>query len=133
MDEGLSSSEAARRLREDGPNELQAAHSRPLWRLLLSVLTEPMFALLLACGALYAVLGSAQEAWTLMGFVGVVMAISLVQQQRAEAQEKRIPFRVRSPARTCPPRTGCGRSACPACWRWALPRCAWPCERRCPG
>ncbi|WP_022981913.1 HAD-IC family P-type ATPase, partial [Ideonella sp. B508-1] len=84
MDEGLSSSEAAQRLREDGPNELQTPGGRPLWRLLWSVLTEPMFALLLACGGLYAVLGSAQEAWTLMGFVVVVMGISLVQQQRAE-------------------------------------------------
>ena len=84
MDAGLSDAEAARRLREEGPNELAPATRRPLWRLLLSVLTEPMFGLLLACGALYALLGNAQEAWTLMGFVIVVMAISLVQQQRAE-------------------------------------------------
>lgn len=84
MDVGLSDAEAARRLREEGPNELAPAARRPLWRLLISVLTEPMFGLLLACGALYALLGNAQEAWTLMGFVIVVMAISLVQQQRAE-------------------------------------------------
>ncbi|MCO5976052.1 cation-translocating P-type ATPase [Ideonella oryzae] len=84
MDAGLSDAEAARRLREEGPNELAPATRRSLWRLLLSVLTEPMFGLLLACGALYALLGNAQEAWTLMGFVIVVMAISLVQQQRAE-------------------------------------------------
>jgi Ca2+-transporting ATPase len=84
MGTGLSDAEAARRLQEDGPNELAPPARRPLWRLLLSVLTEPMFGLLLACGALYALLGNAQEAWTLMGFVIVVMAISLVQQQRAE-------------------------------------------------
>lgn len=84
MDTGLTAAEAARRLRDEGPNELADTSRRPLWRLVLAVLTEPMFGLLLACGALYALLGNAQEAWTLMGFVIVVMAISLVQQRRAE-------------------------------------------------
>lgn len=84
MDTGLTAAEAARRLHDEGPNELADTSRRPLWRLVLSVLTEPMFGLLLACGALYALLGNAQEAWTLMGFVIVVMAISLVQQRRAQ-------------------------------------------------
>jgi Ca2+-transporting ATPase len=43
-----------------------------------------MFLLLVACGAVYLVLGDRQEALMLLGFVFVVMGISFVQQRRSE-------------------------------------------------
>lgn len=122
MDVGLSDAEAARRLREEGPNELAPAARRPLWRLLLSVLTEPMFGLLLACGALYALLGNAQEAWTLMGFVVVVMAISLVQQQRAERSLHAL-RELSAPGPRCGARGA--SAACPAANWCVATRCCW--------
>jgi len=45
---------------------------------------EPMFLLLVACGAIYMLLGDRQEALMLLGFVFVVMGISFVQQRRSE-------------------------------------------------
>ena len=81
---GLPPAEARRRLAQDGPNELPVSHPRTLLRLVGDVVTEPMFLLLVACGALYMVLGNRQEALMLLGFVFVVMGISLVQQRRTE-------------------------------------------------
>ncbi len=58
--------------------------SRGLLRLAREVASEPMFLLLLACGATYWVIGDAQEALMLLAFVFVVMGISFVQQRRSE-------------------------------------------------
>ena len=45
--QGLSSEEAARRLAEVGPNELEEERGRPFWRRILSLLTEPMTVVLI--------------------------------------------------------------------------------------
>jgi Ca2+-transporting ATPase len=82
--QGLSSDEAQRRLAIDGPNELPSEGPKSLTRIALDVVLEPMFLLLLACGAVYLMLGDRQEALMLLGFVFVVMGISLVQQRRTE-------------------------------------------------
>lgn len=81
---GLGEDEARQRLSQDGPNELPASRQRSSWRLLGDVVTEPMFLLLVACGAIYMVLGDRHEALMLLGFVFVVMGITFVQQQRTE-------------------------------------------------
>ncbi len=81
---GLSEAQAQQRLNQDGPNELPHSRPRSVLRLLREVVTEPMLLLLVACGALYMVLGDRQEALMLLGFVFVVMGISFVQQRRAE-------------------------------------------------
>ena len=81
---GLSECEAQLRLGRDGPNEMPVSQPRSVLRLVRQVATEPMFLLLLACGALYMVLGDAQEALMLLGFVFVVMGMSFVQQRRSE-------------------------------------------------
>ena len=81
---GLTAAEAAGRLAREGPNELPASKQRGVLRLLRDVVLEPMFLLLVACGALYMVLGDRQEALMLLGFVFVVMGISFFQQRRAE-------------------------------------------------
>lgn len=54
--DGLSESEAARRLADEGPNELASARPRSALRIALEVVREPMFLLLLACGALHLLL-----------------------------------------------------------------------------
>ena len=81
---GLSETEARLRLNRDGPNELPTSRPRSVLRLLREVATEPMFLLLVACGAIYMLLGDRREALMLLGFVFVVMGISFVQQRRAE-------------------------------------------------
>ena len=81
---GLSEADARRRLVEDGPNELPVSRPRGVLRLLREVVTEPMFLLLVACGAIYMALGDRHEALMLMGFVVVVMGITFVQQRRTE-------------------------------------------------
>ena len=47
VDNGLSSQEAARRLAEDGPNELRAAPPVPTWRRVLAQFQDPLVYLLL--------------------------------------------------------------------------------------
>ena len=81
---GLSSAQALERLARDGPNELSVSRPRGVLRLAREVASEPMFLLLVACGAIYMLLGDRQEALMLLGFVFVVMAISFIQQRRSE-------------------------------------------------
>lgn len=84
MREGLTDAEVQTRLTRDGPNELPVSRPRSVARLLLDVVTEPMFLLLVACGVIYLALGDRNEALMLLGFVFVVMGISFVQQRRTE-------------------------------------------------
>jgi Ca2+-transporting ATPase len=81
---GLGDAEARQRLAKDGPNELPLSKPRGVLRLAGEVASEPMFLLLVACGAIYMLLGDRQEALMLLGFVFVVMGISFVQQRRSE-------------------------------------------------
>lgn len=80
---GLTDQEARERLAQEGFNELPAAHKRTPWRMLWDVVREPMFLLLIACGALYLILGEVQEALLLLGFV-VVIEITFYQEQKTE-------------------------------------------------
>ncbi len=81
---GLSSSVAAQRLAADGYNELPSSRPRRFWHIALDVLREPMFLLLVACGAIYLVLGDREEALVLLGFVFVVAGITLYQEHKTE-------------------------------------------------
>jgi Ca2+-transporting ATPase len=81
---GLDSIEAARRLAAEGPNQLPAADHRGPWRILRDVLREPMFALLLAAGLLYALLGDLAEAAVLLVFASLSTLIAVVQEGRSE-------------------------------------------------
>ncbi len=82
--DGLNEAEAARQLRHEGPNELPVSRPRSVLRLLREVISEPMFLLLVACGAIYLSLGDRHEALMLIGFVAVIMAITFFQQRRTE-------------------------------------------------
>jgi len=81
---GLTSEEAAQRLRLNGANELRGSSGRSFWHLAADVLREPMFLLLLGCGILYWVLGDRQEALILLGFVFFIMAITITQDWKTE-------------------------------------------------
>ena len=82
--DGLSEEEAARRLREEGPNLIPSAERRTPFRIALDILREPMFLLLLGAGAVYLLLGDLQEALILMSFVVLVLSITFFQEQRTE-------------------------------------------------
>ena len=82
--QGLTGSEAAARLLADGPNELPASRPLGAWRLLVDVVSEPMFLLLVACGGVYLALGDRGEALMLLGFVLVVIGMTFFQQRRTE-------------------------------------------------
>ena len=82
--QGLTDSEAAQRLRRDGPNVLPSVSRRGLARIAWSALTQPMFLLLLATAALYALLGSLGDAGMLALSVLLVGGLSIYQEQRTE-------------------------------------------------
>lgn len=81
---GVSSREAAARLRVEGYNELPTARRRTVGELLFDVLREPMLLLLLTGGLIYLLLGDQREAWVLLAFVLVVLGISFFQQRKTE-------------------------------------------------
>ena len=81
---GLSEIEAVEQLSADGFNELSSARQRNILKLSYDVVREPMFLLLVACGTIYLILGDAQEAFMLLGFVFFIMAISLYQERKTE-------------------------------------------------
>lgn len=81
---GLSTSQARERLAEDGPNELPRPNRRTPLRITLEVLREPMFAMLLAAGAIYLLLGDRTEALILLGFAGLSIVITIIQEARTE-------------------------------------------------
>jgi Ca2+-transporting ATPase len=81
---GLTASVASRRLAEDGPNQLPSQAGRGLGATVLGVMREPMFLLLVAAGTLYMVMGEPGDAALLLGFVAIVMGITIVQERRTE-------------------------------------------------
>lgn len=81
---GLTAAEAAARLAADGYNELPSTKRRSVLRIAFEVVREPMFLLLVACGTIYMILGDRQEALMLLGFVFVVMGITLYQERKTE-------------------------------------------------
>jgi Ca2+-transporting ATPase len=81
---GLSGQEAVSRLRREGYNELPSTKQRSIFAIAIDVVREPMFLLLVACGGVYLVLGDMQEAIMLLGFVFVVVGITLYQERKTE-------------------------------------------------
>ena len=81
---GLSQTEATERLKSEGMNELPASSKRDLFGIVLEVMREPMFILLVTAGAIYLLLGDVSDALMLLGFVCVVMAITIYQENKTE-------------------------------------------------
>ena len=105
-DHGLSEAEAASRLREFGPNELQAADTIPVLAMLGRQCTHFLALLLWAAAALAFVAdwikpgeGMDLLAWAIIGVIGVNALFSFVQEYKAEraiiALRRLLPMRVK--------------------------------------
>lgn len=81
---GLTAREAARRLAQDGPNELSLEKTRGLLKICAEVVTEPMFLLLLAAGGIYLLMGDMHDALVLLAFVLIIMLVTIVRERRTE-------------------------------------------------
>ncbi len=81
---GLTSAQAAERLRSDGPNALPGAERMPLARMVAAVLLEPMILMLLGAGGIYLAIGNIGEALFLLVSVLGVVALTLIQEHRAQ-------------------------------------------------
>src|SRR5664279_138289 len=81
---GLSASEAAARLANEGANELPQPDRRTPFRIVLEVLREPMLALLIGGGVIYLALGDVKEALVLLAFGCLSVIITVVQETRTE-------------------------------------------------
>jgi len=65
-------------------NELPTAKSRDIPAIALEVVQEPMFLLLLVAGVIYFLLGDVSDALMLLGFVCMVMGITIYQERKTE-------------------------------------------------
>ncbi|TCT10121.1 cation-translocating P-type ATPase [Paralcaligenes ureilyticus] len=81
---GLTAAEAKRRLVMEGPNALPGSARKPIATIARDVLIEPMFLMLLTAGGIYLALGDRAEALFLLGFVVVVIGITLAQERKTQ-------------------------------------------------
>ena len=81
---GLSSAQAAERLRQYGPNALPEDGGRGFLALLREILTEPMLLLLVVAAALYLALGDLGEGLMLAFFAIVTIGLVIYQRRRSE-------------------------------------------------
>lgn len=79
---GLSDEDVALRLATDGYNEIPSEKNVGILQIVLDIISEPMFLLLLACGAIYFLIGDVGEAIMLLGFVVVIIAIAIYQERK---------------------------------------------------
>ena len=81
---GLSNDEAKISLEKHGFNELPSSKKRGFVKIILEVFQEPMFILLVTAGSVYLMLGSTEEAFLLLGFVFVIIGITIYQENKTE-------------------------------------------------
>ena len=81
---GLSEKEASNRLAREGFNEIPSAKRRSFLAIAFGVVREPMLLLLVASGIIYMVVGDIHEALMLLGFVFLIMGITLYQERKTE-------------------------------------------------
>jgi Ca2+-transporting ATPase len=82
--DGLTATEAARLLVEEGPNMLPGGQRRTWLAMVLETAREPMFLLLFAAGTLYLVFGELREGLILFGFVLVTVGLTFYQEGKTE-------------------------------------------------
>ncbi len=81
---GLSSEEAKALLNTKGYNELISEKPKSLFNIAFEVIKEPMFLLLITCGALYISLGDVQEGIILLSTIFIIIFITFYQYQKTE-------------------------------------------------
>ena len=84
MLQGLSAAQAAHRLAREGPNALPGSKPKSIARIMVEVLSEPMFLMLLTAGCIYLALGDRAEALFLLAFVFAVIGTTLAQQRKTQ-------------------------------------------------
>ncbi len=81
---GLSRAMALRRQDEEGFNELPTAKPKRFLSIVFNIISEPMVYLLLGCGLVYLLIGDRNEAFMLMGFLFLIIAIEIFQEHKSE-------------------------------------------------
>ncbi|GAA0630834.1 cation-translocating P-type ATPase [Streptomyces thermocarboxydovorans] len=81
---GLTSAEAARRLRVHGPNEIPSRPPTPVWRRVLQQLRDPLILVLLVAAALTIATGDLSDAAVILLVIVVNTVVGVVQEVRAE-------------------------------------------------
>lgn len=81
---GITSEKAAELLKIHGYNELSSAKPKGIWHIVVEVMKEPMFLLLISCGALYLVLGDYSEGVILLCWVFIIIFITFYQHRKTE-------------------------------------------------
>ena len=84
MEIGLTNVEAQQKLKKDGYNELPNSETKSVFEIALSVIKEPMFMLLLACGSLYLIIGDYREGIILFSSIFIIIFITFYQRQKTE-------------------------------------------------
>jgi Ca2+-transporting ATPase len=83
-EQGLTGSDAAERLQQDGRNELPRERQRGPFRIILEAVREPMLQLLLGAGVIYLFVGDLAEALILLAFAVLNVVLVVVQESRTE-------------------------------------------------
>ncbi len=81
---GLTEKKAQELFNLEGANELPSRKARGTFAIAFEVVREPMFLMLVAAGSLYLLMGEPADALMLLGFVFVVMTITIIQERRTE-------------------------------------------------
>jgi P-type Ca2+ transporter type 2C len=81
---GLTAEEAAARLERVGPNELVERGRKPAWRLLTEQFANTMILVLVAAGAITAVIGDLKDTVVILAIVVLNAIVGFVQEYRAE-------------------------------------------------
>ncbi|MDE2211598.1 MAG: cation-translocating P-type ATPase [Betaproteobacteria bacterium] len=82
--QGLDAATVAARQAAEGPNILSREPRRTFWAIAAEISREPMFLLLLGAGLVYLVLGKPGDALALLGFVIIIMGVTIAQERRTE-------------------------------------------------
>ena len=85
LDNGLSSTEAARRLVAEGPNEIRERRPRSTFRMVVSQFQDFMILVLIAAAFVSGAIGEAGDALIILAIVVLNGAIGFVQDYRAES------------------------------------------------
>jgi len=81
---GLSADEAARRLRESGPNEITRGPVTSPWKILAAQFASPLIGLLFAASVLSALLGEVADAVAISAILVINACVGFLQEYRAE-------------------------------------------------
>jgi magnesium-transporting ATPase (P-type) len=98
---GLTEDEAAARLVRHGPNRLTERPGKPAWRRFAEQVMQPLVLVLIAAGAITAVLGEVVDASVIFGVVLVNAIIGYWQEAKAEGALAALARSVTTPVTVC--------------------------------